>query len=111
METVNVLNPEIRNVVRKNVDFLPGAWVDFYDDTTIEIIEKAQAAQATPDIKSGLQIVVSQIKGWNFADGDGKILEVSVDSLTRLSSKFINWLSTTEAELMNPAKIEDKKKE
>lgn len=107
-DNVNVLSNDLRGIVRREVDFIPGAWVDFYDDVTVGQIRKAQKTQ-TENIDASLDLIISQIADWNFADGENKKLPVNIDSLSRLSSKILTWISTVQSEVLT--QIESKKKD
>ena len=102
MDSVNVLSSELRGTFRKEVPSIKGAWVEFFDDITMDVISKAQDSikSGTPDITANLDIVANQIAFWNFADQDGKILPVNVDSLKKLPMKLIMWISTTQQEIL-----------
>jgi hypothetical protein len=111
MDTINVFAPELRGVVRKEIPFIPGAWVEFFDDVTGEAITSAEAAVASKDINQNYLLLLSQIKNWNFADQDNKPLAVTLENLKRLNSKFITWMSATQAEILTSEAADDKKKE
>lgn len=118
-DTVNVFSPDLRNKVKRTVDFLPTAWVEFYDDITMDVIEKAQELKTAfekPDqnisesMSKNYDVMISQICSWNFADTEGKVLPINADTLKKLPYRFIKWISDTESELLNSPAIEDKKK-
>jgi len=108
MDTVNVLGKDLRNVIKKEVDFLPGAWCEFFDDVTMLALEEAQLAKDNRNINTSLILVMDQISDWNFADELGNKLPVNIDSLKKLPMKLIKWL--TEAETAIFTDVEDKKK-
>lgn len=106
MNTVNIF--ELRNKVRKDIDYIEGAWVEFWDDVTIQAINEAQEAQKTGDTNSALRLVFNQIADWNLADEKGK-LEITFDNMLRLPVKILTWMSTAQNDILKP--VEDKKKE
>ncbi len=110
VEGVNVFAADIRNKVRREVDFLPGAWVEFYDDVTIDQLQKAQEVKKNANLLDGIDLVLSQIASWNFADETGKILEINKVNLGRLGSKLLRWLINAQASIINPEAEDPKKK-
>lgn len=109
MNTVNVLSKDIRKVIRKEVDFLPGAWVDFYDSVTVGQVKQAQKAKDNQDIDTSLDIVIAQIADWNFADAKGEILPINKESIELLPLKILVWLGKVQEEILADLE-EDKKK-
>ncbi len=109
MADVNVLALELRTIIRKEVDFIPGAWVDFYSDITTGIARKAQISQQSNNLDTNLELVLSQIADWNFADNEGQHLPVTSESLDKLSLKLLTWISTAQVEILT-SQEEDKKK-
>lgn len=110
MSGINVFSQDLRGKVRKEVSFLPGAWVVFFDDITAGDISAAQNAKDSQELDTNLALIFNGIAEWNFADEKGNILPVSIDSLKRLPLKFITWLATAQSEVMQNL-TEDKKKE
>ncbi len=106
MQTVNAF--EIRGKVKKEIAFLPGAYVVFFDDITVDQVLKAQEAQNGQDMLSNMDILLGQIVEWNLADDNGP-LEVNMESIKRLPLKIITWISETQSEILGS--IVDKKKE
>jgi hypothetical protein len=109
-DTVNVFAPELRKKIRKEVDFIPGAWVEFWDDITLDQARKAQDVLNSKSITTNLDIMVNQIVDWNFADAENKKLEVTIDNLAKLSIKLITWISTQERDILIPSIEEETKK-
>lgn len=111
VDTVNVLAPELRNRIKRFVDFIPNAWVEFYDDITVSAIKLIQESQKDQNITSNLQVIADQISDWNFTDSQGEKIQTSADGLTRLPLKLLTWISQQTADILDPSKQEDKKKE
>ena len=111
MDGVNIFNKDLRVVVRKEVDFIPGAWVDFYDDLTMGDIKKAQDAKEAGDIFRSFDVLINQIADWNFADENKKILPITIDSLGKFPSRLLKWLVESEKEVVDLEREESKKKE
>lgn len=110
MSNINVFAPELRNVVRKDLKTIPGAWVDLFDDITVEQVTKAQDLGENPDIVSTLSVLILQIFDWNFSDDKGK-LDITIENLKRLPLKIITELSQLQAEVVQDSAKLDKKKE
>jgi hypothetical protein len=115
MDTVNVFAPELRGTVRKDVPFIKGAWVEFFDDITMDVIVKAQELNEVnkSNILANLDVLVNQIAFWNFADQDGKLLDINIASIQKLPMKLLNWIATSQTEILKDmSKVDsDKKKE
>lgn len=111
MDGVNVLANNLRTVIRKDVPFIPGAWVEFWDSITVGEVKQAQAMQEkeTKNIDDNLQLVIRQISGWNFTDGTNP-LPITIATFEQFSSKMLQWFAEAEAEVLN-AQQENKKKE
>ena len=109
METVNVLSKDLRTVIRKEVPFIPGAWVDFFDSITTGAIRKAQKAQKDQSMDLSMELLLSQIADWNFSGEDKKALSLTLDSLDLLPMKLLNWIAEAQGEILKGE--EDKKKE
>lgn len=109
MTNINIFKSDLRNKVKVNVPFINGAWVEFYDDTTVDAVQKAQTAKASQDIADNLQVIVNQIAGWNFADDKGE-LAITTKTLTRFPIKLIKWLSEEQAKLLTSPEAENEKK-
>ena len=107
MDTVNIFAKDLRGKVKKDSPIID-AWVEFYDDITVGAISLAQEAQSGSDIDKTLELLVSQIADWNFADDKG-VLEISIASLKKLPLSLITWLSQTQLEIINTG-IDSKKK-
>ena len=88
MDSINIFKSELRNKIRVNVPFIEGAWVEFYDDTTVDAVQKAQNAQASKDSADNLAVIINQIASWNFADDKGE-LPITTKSLARFPMKLI----------------------
>lgn len=112
MDTVNILSSDLRNKIRKEVSFVSGAWVEFFDDITMDVVSKAQeASKESNNIETSLEIIVNQIADWNFADKDKNILPISVETLKKLPSKILFWFGETQKEILaNINQTEDTKK-
>lgn len=110
MASVNVLSNDIRGKIKKEVPFISGAFVTFFDDVTVEVITKAQSARNSEDILKNLDVVIAQIVEWNFSDGEGNILPLTTESLTKIPMKLLKWINETEAELINSPAIKEEKK-
>ena len=110
MVQVNVLSNDLRGKIKKDVPFIKDAFVVFYDDVTIQDVQKAQNAKGTDDITKNLDVVVSQIAEWNFTDNEGKDLPINTDSLTKLPLKLFKWINECESELLSSPAIEEEKK-
>lgn len=109
MDTVNVLSKDLRTVIRKEVDFIPGAWVDFFDSVTTGVIRKAQNAQKNESLEMSMEMLLQQIAGWNFAGEDKKVLPLTLESLDLLPIKLLTWIATAQQEIFTQE--EDKKKD
>jgi hypothetical protein len=109
MDGVNVLTNNLRTVIRKDVPFIPGAWVGFWDSVTIGDIKHAQMKEGTvATIDGTIELLISQIAEWNFKDGD-KILPITKETFDLFSTKFIEWFSQMQAEILQ-VQTESKKK-
>jgi len=108
MDNFNITSSEIRGSVKKDVPFLKGAWVEFWDDTTVGTMKKAQSLQDDSNIDTSLELLLSQIKSWNFADAE-KILPINLESIEKLPVKLMTWLAQMQSEIL--AANQDKKKE
>lgn len=106
---VNIFESDLRNKVRKEVPFIPGAWVDFYDDTTVQSVQKAQQAKDSQDIKDTLQIVLDQISAWNFSDEKGE-LPITFESLSKFPLKLVKWITEQQAEILTMVVSDAQKK-
>ena len=71
---------------------------------------KAESTEGSNDIASGLELVLSQIADWNFADTDGKKLSLTMDGLTKLFLSIVTWLSKQQEEILRGANADAKKK-
>lgn len=103
MNYVNVFAPELRGTIKRDVPFLPGAWVSFYDDITPAMLEqaKAETERTGEAMNSDLLLLSQMIADWNFADEKGKRLDITVDNLKKLSlTKFLAWLINTQGEIL-----------
>lgn len=107
MDGINVISNDLRSVIRKEVPFIPGAWVDFWDSFIMADLEKAQS-QTNPDLKSGTDFLIKQISNWNFTDGTNP-LPITQTSFQLLTDKLVTWLFTAQKEVLESSK-EDKKK-
>lgn len=110
MDKVSVFTSDIRGVVKKEIPFIAGAWVEFFDDVTVADIKLAQQAQDAQDIDKNLGFVIKQIANWNFIDGEGKDIPINVDGLSKLPFKVLKWLFTAVTEVLSNPEFEDKKK-
>ncbi len=99
MDSVNIFKGELRNKVRVAVPFIEGAWVEFYDDTTVDAVQKAQTAQLSKDIIDNLSVIINQIAAWNFADEKGE-LPITTHSLARFPMKLIKWLADEQGKML-----------
>lgn len=109
MDTINIFSTDLRGKVKKEYTSIPGVWVVFYDDTTFDTLKKIEDSAGDDKLKSSMMLLQSQIESWNFADKKGK-LPISVESLQRLPTKLLKWLSDTSREVLNPEQIEKEKK-
>lgn len=109
MPNVNILSKDLRNTVKKEVDFIPGAYVEFFDDITVGVFRKAQESLENKNIQGSLDIILTQIADWNFADEKEEKLPINIESLEKLPTKILVWLSNAQAEILND--IQSKKKE
>jgi hypothetical protein len=110
MADINIFAPELRNVVRKEVSFIPGAWVDFYDDIKIGMVTKAQRAKDSGDMTLTLEIIADQIADWNFADGENSHMPINLESIEKLPIKILLWLSKAQEEVISDISISSDKK-
>lgn len=109
MDTVNIFSKDLRNIVRKDLISIPGAWVEFYDDITAGEIKKAQQAQETKDVTSSFEMIIGQIADWNFADETTTILPINTETFDKLSLKVVKELADLQTEVLTVQ--QDKKKE
>ena len=109
MNSVNIFNKDLRNIVHKEMTTVPGGWIEFYDDITAGEIKKAQEAQVTGDISASFEMILSQIAEWNFSDATGTILPITVESFDKLPIKIIKEIADIQAEILSG--LNDKKKE
>lgn len=107
-DPVNIFKSDIRGIIHKEVDFIPGAYVDFYDSPTIGAIKKAQQAQTTQDIDLSLGVILNQIADWNFADENG-ILTVNMENLEKLPFKLLTWIAETQGAIIQDQATAKKK--
>ena len=109
MDTINVLSSDLRSKIKKNSPVV-GAWVEFYDDITMDQAKKAQEMISRDDINSSLELLLPMIADWNFAGTDGK-LPLTIESLSKLPSKLVRWLSQMQKEILQDNKLGEKKEE
>ena len=105
MDTVNIFAKDLRGKIKKDAP-IEGAWVEFYDDITVGTISLAQSAKSG-DIEQALNLLVTEIADWNFADEEGQ-LPITIESLKRLPLKIITWLVNSMEEILTTE--EDSKK-
>lgn len=111
MSNVNVFAPELRGTVKKEVDFIPGAWVLFYDDLTVGSIQLAQQAKESGDVNASLSLMLAQIADWNFSDSeDGKTLPINLETMNKFSSKLLIWISKAQEEILSSMSVTSEKK-
>ncbi len=108
--SVNIF--ELRGTIKKEIPFIEGAWVEFYDDMVVNDIILAQSVDVTkPDSFSmGLENFFKQVADWNFADKDGKALPVTFESFKLLPMKIITWMGEMQKEIMTPKVAGEEKK-
>ena len=106
MNSINIFKSDLRNKIRVNVPFIEGAWVEFYDDTTVDAVQKAQTAQASKDIADNLAVIINQIASWNFADDKGE-LPITVKSVSRFPMKLIKWLTDEQTKILQSMNKQD----
>ncbi len=108
MSNFNIQNNALRTVVEKEIPFLKGAFISFYDSPTAADLKKANQLKEDQDFDSSLDFILSQIADWNLSDDNGK-LEVNRENLERLPINVINWIAQAPAGIIKEHK--DKKKE
>lgn len=93
---MNVNITDIRKRIKKDVPLIEGAWVEFYDDITVNDMENAQKmSKDETTMDERLLFIASQIAGWNFADDNGD-LPINSDSLKLIPFKVLNWIVDTQ---------------
>ena len=108
-DTVNVFAKDLRGIVKKDCPFIQGAWIEFFDDITVGTITLAQEAENNNDITKTLELLITQISNWNFADEQNQPLPIAIESLKKLPFKLIKWLSESLFAVMNEGQDSKKK--
>src|SRR4051812_4850610 len=104
---VNVISNETRHKIKRDFPFVPGAWIEIYDDLLWGQVTDAKKMVETNDID--LDFVIPQITDWNFAGEDGKKLPITKESLKLFSTKKIQWFAKTIFDSLKEAQEEEKK--
>lgn len=108
MSGVNVTANALRSIIRKEVPFIPGAYVDFYDSITVQDVRSAESLQANPNIDDSIALIISQVADWNFMDGDSP-LAITKESFSLFTTTLLQWFTTAQGEVLKGE--ENKKKE
>ena len=104
---VKVTSKELFEKVRKDIPFIPGAWVEFWSDLSGDTPEKLAKFKDPTD--QGYESIITLVADWNFADLEGKKLPVTTESMRKLSLKLQRWISDCVGEVMED--LTAKKKE
>src|ERR1700690_4476831 len=110
MDGVNVLDSSLRTTIKKEVPFIPGAYVLFYDSLTAADIKQAQILQAQEikNVDDSFSLLLAQVASWNFTDGTNP-LPLTIDSLSKFTTKLLTWFSETETEILTQDTTDKKK--
>lgn len=107
---------DLRTTIRREVPSSPGAWVDFYSDTTVAAIHRAEQAEELSKngsvgskIDGNLVILLEQIVDWNFSDNDDQKLPITLESLNKLPMKLLQWLASTQQDILSSGQADKKK--
>jgi hypothetical protein len=108
--TVNIFAPELRKTVRCNIDFIPGAWVEFYTDVTVGTIIDAQKI-SSKNIESSLPVLISTVASWNLADANNVEIAITLEGFKLLPMRLLDWLNVkiNNEVFSNPNEIDKKK--
>lgn len=98
MDSVNIFS-SLRSTVRKDVPFLPGAWVEFWDSITIGEAKRARDLAKAPQLEATIGFILAQVANWNFTDGTNP-LPITPATFDTFSMKLLTWFSQMEADIM-----------
>ena len=96
-ELVNVFDNQNRGTVEKESP-IKGAFVTFFDDSLAD--EWKEISKNEDTAEGGYAFTKMMIESWNFANQDGKELEITVDNIKRLPFKTQAWLANTAVEIL-----------
>lgn len=103
---------ELRKIVRLDVPFIEGAWVEFYDGLTLNDVEKTKDLSANQeDLYKSMDVLASQINDWNFYKDAQNKLPINIETIKTLPIKVVTWMFESYAKLVTPDEQEVKKKE
>jgi len=100
---------ELRGTVRRDVPFIEGGWVDFFDDLTLATVDKAKSIENKANVDANLSILCEQIVDWNFYKTAEEKLPISVGSFKSLPIKVVTWLINEYISIANPKEEAEKK--
>lgn len=105
-ELINVLQPDIRKKIEKEVPTIDGGIVSFYSDFFANEWERISSMKDTTE--GGYEFTKSMVADWNFADQDGNKLDISIENIKRLPVKTQLWLANTAVGLLQEGTEEKK---
>lgn len=111
-DLVDLNSNEVRKQEEVEVPFLKGAYVVFWTDVTGSFVEDYEKKQKELEAEELTYWVVSQaVADWNFADSKKNKIEISEDSIARLSPKLRIWIINRAMGVVFPVGGKDEKKE
>lgn len=91
----------------REVPFMKGAWVEFYDDVPANYNEQVKKFAKEPG-KLGAWIIKQLVADWNLFDGDKKY-EISEKAIEQLPPRLARWLIDRANDVLTNTGVEEKK--